>query len=138
MPQFSAGIHGRRSMEIPRVMQAARAGRAECTTTENAEARPMNILVVDDERTLRRTIRTALESMGHHVAEAGTQGESLAAIDREPFDLILLDLRLGSESGLDVLRAILEASPGQGVVVITAYASVDTAVEAMRRGALDY
>ncbi len=98
----------------------------------------VNILVVDDEVSLRRTIRTALESMGHRVSEAGTSGEALHRVSQGRPDLVLLDLRLGRESGLDVLEQLLKASAGLGVVVITAYAAVDTAVEAMRRGALDY
>lgn len=98
----------------------------------------VNILVVDDEVSLRRTIRTALEATGHRVAEAGSLAEAILRLGAEKPDLVLLDLRLGRESGLEVLAALLKASPGLGVVIITAYASVDTAVEAMRRGALDY
>ena len=98
----------------------------------------MNILVVDDEVALRRTIRTALESTGHAVAEAGSQAQALQQVSHARPDLVLLDLRLGRESGLDVLAALLATSPGLSVILITAYASIDTAVEAMRRGALDY
>ncbi len=98
----------------------------------------MNILVIDDEITLRRTIRIALESKGHRVAEAANQSQAIEQVEVSRPDLVLLDLRLGRESGLDVLAALHKASPGLGVVVITAYASIDTAVEAMRRGALDY
>ncbi len=98
----------------------------------------MNILVIDDEVSLRRTIRAALESMGHRVTEAGTSAEAVLRLLPVRPDLVLLDLRLGRESGLDVLGALLKASPGLGIVVVTAYAAVDTAVEAMRRGALDY
>lgn len=93
----------------------------------------MNILVVDDEISLRRTIRTALESMGHRVSEAGTSTEALHRVAQGRPDLVLLDLRLGRESGLDVLGHLLKAAAGLGIVVITAYAAVDTAV-----GALDY
>ncbi len=98
----------------------------------------MNILVVDDEVTLRRTIRMALESTGHAVSEAGSQAQALQQVVLVRPDLVRLDLRLGRESGLDVLAALLAAVPGLGVILITAYASIDTAVEAMRRGALDY
>jgi NtrC-family two-component system response regulator AlgB len=98
----------------------------------------MNILVVDDEVSLRRTIRITLESMGHRVVEAGTSAQALHRIEEGRPDLVLLDLRLGRESGLDVLEALHKVASGLGVVVITAHASVDTAVEAMRRGALDY
>jgi two-component system, NtrC family, response regulator AlgB len=98
----------------------------------------MNLLVIDDEPSLRRTLRTALESMGHRVAEAGTSGAALEALRRDSFDLAFLDLRLGRERGLDLLPQLLEARPALPVVVITAFASLDTAVDAMRKGAFDY
>jgi NtrC-family two-component system response regulator AlgB len=98
----------------------------------------MDILLIDDEASLRRTLRTVLEATGHRVREATTQAEALSALERARPELVLLDLRLGRESGLDVLDALLRAAPGLGVVVITAYATVDTAVEAMKRGAFDY
>lgn len=98
----------------------------------------MNVLVIDDEAMLRRTIRIALESKGHRVTEAGSQAQALQVAVSDKPDLVLLDLRLGRESGLDVLAALHRVAPGLGVVVITAYASIETAVEAMRRGALDY
>ncbi|MBN9518048.1 sigma-54-dependent Fis family transcriptional regulator, partial [bacterium] len=98
----------------------------------------MNILVVDDEITLRRTLRITLESQGHAVAEAGTGAEAAARVRVARPDLVLLDLKLGRENGLDVLAELHRVAPGLGVVLITAHASIDTAVEAMRRGALDY
>jgi len=98
----------------------------------------VNILVIDDEISLRRTIRMALESSGHRVTEAGMQVQALLQIAQTRPDLIFLDLKLGRESGLDVIQALLKQSPGLAIVVITAFASVETAVEAMRRGALDY
>ncbi|QJX00619.1 sigma-54-dependent transcriptional regulator [Frigoriglobus tundricola] len=98
----------------------------------------MKILVVDDESALRRTIRTALESAGHRVSEAANQTQATQQVELAKPDLVLLDLRLGRESGLDVLDVLHKVSPGLGVIVITAHASIDTAVEAMRRGALDY
>lgn len=98
----------------------------------------MDILLIDDEMSLRRTLRTALESMGHTVSEAGNGEQARRCLEKQAFDLAFLDLRLGTESGLDLLPQLLRAAPGLAVVVITAYASVDTAVEAMRRGALDY
>jgi NtrC-family two-component system response regulator AlgB len=98
----------------------------------------VNILVVDDENSLRRTIRTALESQGHAVAEAANGSQAADRVRSTRPDLVLLDLKLGRENGLDVLAELHTAAPGVGVVVITAHASIDTAVEAMRRGALDY
>jgi two-component system, NtrC family, response regulator AlgB len=98
----------------------------------------MNLLIVDDEPVLRRTLRTALESMGHRAAEAPSGEAALAHLSREPTDLAFLDLRLGRANGLDVLTELLHAAPGLAVVVMTAYATVATAVEAMKRGAFDY
>lgn len=98
----------------------------------------MDLLVIDDEPSLRRTLRTALESMGHRVVDAGTGADALRLVREWRFDLAFLDLRLGRESGLDVLPAMREAAPNMAVVVVTAYASIDTAVETMRRGAFDY
>lgn len=98
----------------------------------------MNLLVVDDESSLRRTLRLTLESMKHHVTDVAAGQPALAALAQERFDLAFLDLRLGRESGLDLLPQFLHAAPGVGVVVMTAFAAIDTAVEAMRRGAFDY
>lgn len=98
----------------------------------------MNLLVVDDEAGLRRTLRLTLESMKHRVAEAASGQPALSAAASERFDLVFLDLRLGRESGLDLLPQLLQRAPGVGVVVMTAFAAIDSAVEAMRRGAFDY
>jgi NtrC-family two-component system response regulator AlgB len=98
----------------------------------------MQILIVDDESSLRRTLRTALEAMGNRVAEAGDAKQALEVLGNGLFDLAFLDLRLGRDQGLDLLPEMLQLSPGLDVVVITAYATVETAVEAMRRGAFDY
>jgi NtrC-family two-component system response regulator AlgB len=98
----------------------------------------MDILLVDDDASLRRTIRTALETLGHRVTEAGDSSRALEAVAHRPFPVALLDLRLGRERGIDLLSELLRLAPGLAVVVITAYATVETAVEAMRRGAFDY
>jgi NtrC-family two-component system response regulator AlgB len=98
----------------------------------------MDLLLVDDEVSLRRTLRTTLESMGHTVAEAATSEQAREQIHRAAFDLAFLDLRLGREQGLDLLPRLRQDAPDMGVVVVTAFASVDSAVEAMRRGAFDY
>lgn len=98
----------------------------------------MDVLIVDDEPTLRRTLRTALESMRHRVAEAGAGAAALEQLSRQRCDVVFLDLRLGRDSGLELLPELLKLAPGLGVIVMTAFASIDTAVEAMRRGAFDY
>ena len=98
----------------------------------------MNILVIDDDASLRRTLRTSLEVMGHQAAEARDGSQALELLDRRPFEMALLDLRLAQEQGLDLLPRLLGLAPGLHVVVVTAYATIETAVEAMRRGAFDY
>jgi NtrC-family two-component system response regulator AlgB len=98
----------------------------------------MKILIIDDEASLRRTLRIALESMDHAAAEARDAKHALDAVHRERFDAAFLDLKLGQEQGLDLLPELLQAAPDLDVIVITAYATISTAVEAMRRGAFDY
>jgi NtrC-family two-component system response regulator AlgB len=98
----------------------------------------MRILILDDEPNIRRTLRVALEAMGHAVEEAATGPHALGLVERQAFDVALVDLRLGGESGLDVLEPLLAQLPRLAIVVITAHASIDSAVEAMRRGAFDY
>ena len=98
----------------------------------------MNILVIDDDSSLRRTVRMSLEVLGHHATEARDSTQALELLSRRPFDTALLDLRLAQEQGLDLLPRLLSMAPGLHVVVVTAYATIETAVEAMRRGAFDY
>jgi len=99
----------------------------------------LNLLVIDDEPSLRRTLRTALESMGHRVSEAMNVAQSLENVLHHRFDLAFLDLRLGTENGLDLLPKLLYATDHRlHVVIVTAFASFDSAVEALRKGAFDY
>jgi NtrC-family two-component system response regulator AlgB len=98
----------------------------------------MNILVIDDDANMRRSLRLALETMQHRVTEARDGGQAQDLLGHGLFDVAFLDLRLAKEQGLDLLPALLRLAPGLGIVVITAYATIETAVEAMRRGALDY
>src|SRR4051794_35746320 len=98
----------------------------------------MRILIVDDEPNIRRTLQVALEVMGHTVEEAPSGQEALKRVVRQPCDVALVDLRLGQESGLDLLEPLLDGRPRLAIILITAHASIDSAVEAMRRGAFDY
>jgi NtrC-family two-component system response regulator AlgB len=99
---------------------------------------PLRILVLDDEATIRTTLTLCLEAAGHQVAAFGTSKPTLEAAGTQVFDLLFLDLRLGIENGLDLIPHFLRQSPWLKIIVITAYASIDTAVDAMRRGAIDY
>jgi two-component system, NtrC family, response regulator AlgB len=98
----------------------------------------LRVLVVDDEKNIRTTLGMCIEGMGCPVVAVGTPEAALAALARQPFDLAFVDLRLADQSGLDLLPKLLGAAPGLAIVVITAWATVDTAVEAIRRGARDY
>ena len=98
----------------------------------------LRILVVDDEANIRTTLAVCLQADGHHVVAHGNIHDALAEASWQAFDLIFLDLRLGLDNGLDFIPQFLAENPWTKVVVITAYASVDTAVEAMKRGACDY
>jgi NtrC-family two-component system response regulator AlgB len=96
------------------------------------------VLVIDDEKNIRATLTMCLEAIGCAVTSASTGEAALAAVERKPFDLAFLDLRLGDQDGMALLPRLLAARPGLAIVVITAYATIDTAVEAIKLGAVDY
>jgi NtrC-family two-component system response regulator AlgB len=98
----------------------------------------MQILVIDDEKNIRRAMVMALESMDHAVTAVGSAEEGIRELKRVPADAVFLDLKLHQESGLDALPEILRLAPRAAVVMVTAFASIETAVEAMRKGAFDY
>ncbi len=98
----------------------------------------MRALIVDDEKNIRRAFLMALESMGHEAMAVATGALAIQELNANSYDVAFLDLKLTQESGLDVLQEILSISPRTAVVIVTAYASLETAVEAMRRGAFDY
>src|ERR687893_1387986 len=97
-----------------------------------------DILLVEDKESLRRVLRLTLESAGYSVAEAEDAREAAAEVARTRFRLVLTDLRMPHGSGLDVLRAARAADPEVPVVVMTAYGSIDEAVQAMKDGAYDF
>lgn len=97
-----------------------------------------HILVIDDEERIQKTVSSCLEHEGHTVTTVASAEAARDAVAHEPFDLAFLDLRLGGVSGIDLMPDLLEQQPDLKVVVITAYASVETAVEAMKQGASDY
>ncbi len=98
----------------------------------------LRVLVVDDEANIRLMLCMCLEAEGYSVATASTIDDALDAVSQQAFDLIFLDLRLGMQNGLDFMPQLLAQNPWTRIIVITAYASVETAVEAMKRGASDY
>jgi DNA-binding NtrC family response regulator len=106
-----------------------------------AERQSARILVVEDDASLRRALVRALREEWVEVHEAAS-GDAALALLRDggvrPFDVVLTDVRLPGADGLDVLRAARERDPGTCVVMLSAYASIETAVEAMREGAFDF
>ncbi len=98
----------------------------------------MNVLIIDDDLGIRGTLGTALETLGHKVETAANRAAAEKALLQQSFEVAFLDIRLGSENGLDLLPDLLRLSPRLAVVMITAYSSVETAVLAIQRGAFDY
>lgn len=96
------------------------------------------ILVVDDEQSMREFLAIMLKKEGHAVVAAENGVHALKAMQVEIFDLVITDVRMPQVDGIEVLRTVKEISPETVVIVITAFASTDTAVEAMRLGAYDY
>jgi NtrC-family two-component system response regulator AlgB len=99
---------------------------------------PLSILIVDDELNIRKTLALAVESEGHTVVAVSSPQDALDQASRTKFDMAFIDVRLGAENGIELIAPLLAGSPWLKVVVITAHASIDTAIEAMRRGAIDY
>jgi two-component system response regulator HydG len=101
-------------------------------------AQPGRILVVDDQRNMRATTALVLRQGGYEVVEAEDGASAIQRLGAEPFDVVLTDLRMGAVDGIEVLRSALEVSPSTQVIVMTAYGTIESAVEAIRRGAYDY
>ena len=97
-----------------------------------------SILVVDDERSMRELLEILLRQAGHEVSAASDVDGALARLGDGEFDLVVTDLRLGAGSGLDVLRAAKASAPATEVVMVTAFATTENAVQAMKLGAYDY
>src|SRR5512136_1493335 len=98
----------------------------------------LNILVVDDDSNIRKTLSYCLAAEGYTVIAVSNPADAVEEAKRRSFDIAFVDLKLGEEDGMDLIPLLGSASSWTKVVVITAYASIETAVEAMRRGATDY
>lgn len=102
------------------------------------ERQTWSALVVDDDGGVRQSLRLCLEAEGARVLGVGTTAAAVETLERTAVDVVFLDLWLKKTSGLAAIPEILRRRPGVGIVVITAFASYETAVEAMKRGAADY
>ncbi len=98
----------------------------------------MRILLIDDERNINRMLTVSLEADGHTVVAVESSSGALRQVQKAPFDAAFLDLRLGAENGLEVLTQLRRADAGMAVVIITAFASIPSAIEATKLGAADY
>jgi Signal transduction histidine kinase len=104
----------------------------------SANAPPPRVLVIDDEPRIRAGCQAVLSKEGYALTLAGDASEGLAALEREPFDIILLDLMMPKISGFEASEQIRERYPGTVIIVITGYATLEHSVEAMKRGAFDF
>ena len=100
------------------------------------ESKP--ILIVDDEKNIRMTLSQSLESLGMETDMAGNGEEALAKLKEKDFGLILLDIRMPGMDGMEVLRQVREVRPDIRIIMITAYGTIESAVEAMKLGAVDF
>jgi NtrC-family two-component system response regulator AlgB len=110
----------------------------EMQNLEHTPTTLLRILVVDDDRPIRRMLTMCLEGAGHVVTGVGNAEDALAEVQRRVFDVAFLDLRLGIVDGTDVLRELRRLAPWLRVVMMTAYGTIESAVESMRLGAVEY
>ncbi len=152
---FNAGLSRRKAIYLPvphAIPNAYAIDAAACTRCgacaavcptgairmPEAERKKFRILVVDDELAVRDSLKEWLEEEGFTVAMAGSGPDALAALDAGTFHLMLLDIKMPGMDGVEVLERAKGMAPALSVVMMTAYATVETAVEAMKIGALDY
>ena len=96
------------------------------------------VLVVDDERRQRDILQMILESEGYETTAAGNGRQALQAARAQPFDVVLTDLKMPDMNGIDLLSELLASQPGLCVTLMTAHGTIDSAVDAMKKGAFDY
>src|SRR5436305_14456338 len=96
------------------------------------------ILVVEDDESLRRVMQVQLEKVGHQITVAGDVRQALEVLHQEAQDVVISDLNLPGESGLELLKTIRAEHPETATIIVTAYGTVNTAVGAMKAGAYDY
>ena len=98
----------------------------------------LRVLVIDDEKNIRQTLGMFLEKLGCEVQLASSSEAAISALARQSMELAFLDLRLGTERGEELIPKLLAICPSLPIVVFTAYATIETAVDTLRRGAWDY
>jgi NtrC-family two-component system response regulator AlgB len=108
------------------------------TSSSFSSAGTIRVLLIDDEKNIRETLSVCLESFGSQVLAVATVDAAVRALQRQRFDLAFLDLRLGQMDGMALIPQLLAESPDLSIVIMTAFATFDSAVEAIKRGATDY
>lgn len=97
-----------------------------------------NVLIIDDNDTMREGVAAVVRRMGHKVCAVGSGAEAITAFKRQPADFVMTDLKMNGMDGLEVLRRIRELDPDCPTLIMTAYGTVEAAVEAMKLGAMDF
>ena len=113
-------------------------GTQDAVVPAAADQRAPRILVVDDERSLRELLAIVLKREGYDVVLAENGRAAVAALEQGSFDLLISDIKMPDMTGVDVLRAAKRMDPDILGIMVTAFASTETAIEAMRLGACDY
>ncbi|HLB43849.1 MAG TPA: response regulator, partial [Candidatus Limnocylindrales bacterium] len=111
---------------------------ADQTPERASPRRPSRILVVDDEPSIRELLDIVLQREGYEVLLAESGRTAVDLLEREPIDLLISDIKMPDMSGVEVLRAARGLDPDLLGIMVTAFASTETAVEALRMGAYDY
>jgi two-component system response regulator HydG len=111
---------------------------AETNRPSRPDAPGGKVLVVDDQKNMRATTAIVLRQAGHVVEEAEDGAAAIQRVQQEAFDVVLTDLRMPGVDGMEVLRGVQRSAPETQVIVMTAYGTIESAVEAIRRGAYDF
>ena len=98
----------------------------------------MKILVVDDQMGMRKSLGMLLRKEGFHVEEAENGEQAISYFEKDPYDLVITDMKMSPGTGLDVLCYVKEQHPKTAVIIMTGYATVDSVVLTMKLGAFDY
>ncbi len=97
-----------------------------------------NLLIVDDERSLREVLQMVFKKEGYNVSVASSYHEAVAQVKAGVYDLVVSDIKMNDGSGIDLLKDIKATNPETLVVMITAYATTENAIQALKMGAVDY
>lgn len=136
-PDYVSNLHFEGTMSVP--YEELKENVAQLLKEKEQPVESVNdVLVIDDEVAVNNNLRKILSKKGYEVDQATTRDEALEKIARNAYRLVLLDLKIPGVKGLELLKVIRETRPKAMVIIITGYASIETAVETARLGAVDY